>query len=175
MLPLMHRSRSPRRRERGAVALEYALVLPLFLAAVFCLFELGFTFIAQGLLDNAVHHAARLMRIGTLSGSGSDYGSRLVTTICNDFVIGGYSYVPSCKTKIQIYVTATSAGTPSGRGFSTLKTAQISGNVMTHRKSYVGPKYDVVMQVGYAFPWAVVFASGDALLVSTLAFQTEPY
>jgi Flp pilus assembly protein TadG len=170
-------SRGPfrRRRERGAVALEYALVLPFFLAAVFALFSIGFTFVVQGLLDNATQHAARLMRIGNYSGSADEYGTQLVTKVCDDLSIGGHSVVPSCQTNIQVYVAATDAGVPSGSGFASLSPAKINGNVMTQRQDYVSSKYDVILQIGYAYPWALMDATGKTLLVSTLAFQTEPY
>lgn len=164
-----------RRLERGAVALEYALVLPLFLAAVFALFEIGFTFVVQGLLDNATQHAARLMRIGNYSGSADEYNAQLVAKVCQDLMIGGHSVVPSCQINIQIYVAAADAGVPSGSGFASLKPATINGNVMTQTQDYVSSKYDVILQIGYAYPWALMTATGKTMLVSTLAFQTEPY
>ncbi|WP_206951711.1 TadE/TadG family type IV pilus assembly protein [Trinickia acidisoli] len=175
MPSLLHRGPRVPRHERGAVALEYALVLPMFLAAVFALFQLGFTFIAQGLLDNATHHAARLMRIGTLGGTSSQYAAQLATDVCNELVVGGQSFVPSCAANIQIYVAAANAGSPSGSGFATLKTATIANNVMTQTKAAIGPKYDVILQIGYAYPWALLASTGKTMLVSTLAFQTEPY
>ena len=164
-----------RRRERGAVALEYALVLPFFLAAVFALFEIGFTFVVQGLLDNATQHAARLMRIGNYSGSADEYGAQLVSKVCNDLMVGGYSVLPSCRTNIQVYVAAADAGVPSGSGFAALSPAKINGNVMAQKQDYVSSKYDVILQIGYAYPWALMAATGKTMLVSTLAFQTEPY
>lgn len=175
-MPLLAPRRlSLRRRERGAAALEYALVLPFFLAAVFALFEIGFTFVVQGLLDNATQHVARLMRIGNYAGSSDEYVTQLIATVCSDLTVGGYTVVPSCQSKLQVYVAAADAGTPSGSGFASLQPAKISGNAMTQTQDYVSSKYDVILQIGYAYPWALIAASGQTMLVSTLAFQTEPY
>jgi hypothetical protein len=46
---------------------------------------------------------------------------------------------------------------------------------MTQTQDYVSSKYDVILQIGYAYPWALMAATGKTMLVSTLAFQTEPY
>lgn len=168
-------SRGRAAAQRGAVALEYALVLPLFLAAVFAVFQFSAAFITQALLDNAAHHAARLARIGTLTGGGSTYGPRLTSLVCDDLTVGGHSFVPSCPQTIQIYVAAANSGTPAGSGFLTLTTATVNGGTMTQNKATLGPRYDVVLQIGYAFPWALLTTSANAMLVSTLVFQTEPY
>ncbi|WP_183085110.1 TadE/TadG family type IV pilus assembly protein [Trinickia fusca] len=170
-LPLHRRAAT----QRGAVALEYALVLPLFLVAVFAVFQFSAAFITQALLDNAAHHAARLARIGTMTGGPGNYGPRLTALVCDDLTVGGHSFVPSCARTIQIYVAAANSGAPAGSGFLTLAPATVNGTTMTQTKAALGPRDDVVLQIGYAFPWALFTTSANAMLVSTLVFQTEPY
>jgi Flp pilus assembly protein TadG len=161
--------------DSGVAALEYVFVFPLLLAVMIGTFQFGLMFTRQSLMDNAARDAARLIRIGTLSGTSGTYSSNLVTAVCNDLTVSGYSLVPSCTTNIQIYVAAASSGTPAGVGFTTLAVASVSSGVMTQTKASLSPKYDVILQVGYNMPWVASFLSGTAMLVSTLAFQTEPY
>jgi Flp pilus assembly protein TadG len=161
--------------DSGVAALEYVIVFPLLLAVVIGTFQFGLMFTRQSLMDNAARDAARLIRIGTLTGASSTYSSNLVTAVCNDLTVSGYSLVPSCTTNIQIYVAAASSGAPAGVGFTTLAVATVSSGVMTQTKASLSPKYDVILQVGYNMPWVASFLSGTAMLVSTLAFQTEPY
>jgi Flp pilus assembly protein TadG len=159
----------------GVVALEYAIVLSLFLAVVIGMFQFGVIFTTQSLMDNAARDAARLIRIGTLTGTSGNYSSALATTVCNDLTVSGFNLVPSCSSKIQIYVATAASGTPAGSGFKTLAPATISNGVMTQTKGALSPKYDVILEVGYQMPWVAAFFSGNAMLTSTLAFQTEPY
>jgi Flp pilus assembly protein TadG len=161
--------------DSGLVALEYAIVLPLFLAVVIGTFQFGMMFTRQSLMDNAARDAARLIRIGTLTGGSSTYSSQLVAAVCKDLTVNGYNLIPSCTANIQIYVAAASSGTTAGAGFATLTVASINNGVMTQSKASLSPKYDVILQVAYNMPWVASLFSGTAMLVSTLAFQTEPY
>jgi len=164
------------RRERGATTLEFVLILPFFLLVVFMIIELGIAFVAQELLDNAARDGARLLRIGTLSGS--SYSSALTTAVCDDLTFTNFTLFPSCTGKIQIYVAATASGSPAGTGFQSLKTATVNGQTMTQTRASVSANYDVILQVGYSFPWSLPGMSlltGTTLLMSTIAFQTEPY
>jgi Flp pilus assembly protein TadG len=161
--------------DSGVSALEYAIVLPFFLIVVIGIFQFGMTFVTQSLTDNAARDAARLIRIGTLTGTSSNYASGLVTAVCNDLTVSGYNLVPSCTANIQIYVAAASSGTPAGTGFTSLTVASVTNGVMTQTKASLSPKYDVILQVGYKVPWVASVFSSTAMLESTLAFQTEPY
>ncbi|WP_114810897.1 TadE/TadG family type IV pilus assembly protein [Paraburkholderia kururiensis] len=161
--------------QRGVVALEYAIVLSLFLAVVIGMFQFGVIFTTQSLMDNAARDVARLIRIGTFTGTSGSYSSALTTAVCNDLTVSGLNLVPSCSSKIQIYVASAASSTPAGSGFKTLAPAAISNGVMTQTKASLSPKYDVILEIGYQMPWVAAFFSGNAMLTSTLAFQTEPY
>jgi Flp pilus assembly protein TadG len=157
--------------------LEFVLILPFFLLVVFMIIELGLAFVAQELLDNAARDGARLLRIGTLSGS--SYSTALTSAICNDLTFTNLSLLPSCTKNLQVYVTAKASGTPAGTGFLSLKTATVSGQTMTPQTtSAVSANYDVILQIGYPYPWSIPGMSlltGTTMLTSTIAFQTEPY
>jgi hypothetical protein len=62
---------SHRRQERGAVAVEFALVLPILLTLVFGIIELGRLCNAQIVLSNAARKAARPMAITIAVSPGS--------------------------------------------------------------------------------------------------------
>ena len=53
-----------RRRQRGAAAVEFALVAPLFLVMMFSLFEIGWFFFSTSIVDASASAAARLVRTG---------------------------------------------------------------------------------------------------------------
>jgi len=54
-----HRSRKPRRRRRGAHVIEFALTLPAFVALMAAMFDFGWLFFQQAMLDNAIHEGCR--------------------------------------------------------------------------------------------------------------------
>lgn len=165
-----------KRRARGATALEFALILPFFILVVTMILELSFVFVVQEMLDNAARDAARQLRIGNLSGS--SYASSLTTVICNDLTFSNFTLVPSCASNIQLYVAAATSGSPAGTGFTTLKTAAVSGQTMAQTQATVSANYDVLLQIGYSYPWmlpGLKLVTGNAMLISTIAFQTEPY
>jgi hypothetical protein len=58
-----------RRREFGAVAVEFALVLPLLLALVFGIIQFGFVLAQQNSLNGAVRTGARYGSVNAFSGS----------------------------------------------------------------------------------------------------------
>ncbi|HTH61604.1 MAG TPA: TadE/TadG family type IV pilus assembly protein [Paraburkholderia sp.] len=178
---MSHARRQPstllrRARERGATTLEFVLILPFFLLVVFMIVEFGLAFAAQELLDNAARDGARLLRIGTLKDGG--YSTALATAICNDLTSSSFTLLPSCAQNIQLYVAAAPSGTPAGSGFASLKTATVTGPTMTQSTAAVSANNDVVMQIGFALPWSLQglsLVTGTTMLMSTIAFQTEPY
>ncbi|SAL71836.1 TadE-like protein [Caballeronia udeis] len=161
--------------DRGVSALEFAIVFPLFMGAMIGTYQFGMSFVTQSLIDNATRDAARQIRIGTITGTSSKYTPSLVSAVCKDLTVSGYNLVPSCTTSIQIYVAAASSGTPAGAGFTTLSVASVNKGVMTQTKASLSPKYDVILQVGYNKSLLGSLSSGTAMVMSTLAFQTEPY
>ena len=160
-------------RRTGQVAVEFALVAPVFLLFALMSFEIGLDLLTIELMDDAVHDAARLMRIGTITGS--SYSSALTTAVCNVVVT-----IPSCSTNIQTYVAAAASGSPAGTGFGSLSGATISHGTMTSTLATLAANDDVLLEIGYNRPWAVgwlfdVTGSNTTFLISSFVFQTEPY
>ena len=52
--------------QKGAAAIEFAMVAPVFLALMFSIFEIGWVFFAESVSERASHQAARLLRTGQI-------------------------------------------------------------------------------------------------------------
>jgi Flp pilus assembly protein TadG len=158
----------------AATALEFALTGPIFLLFAMMIFENGLLFFTQELLDNATRDAARQIRIGSPTLVASS--SAVKSYICGEAGV----VIPSCTSKIHLYIAVAASGTPAGTGFTTLNAASDSGGNIVEAFPALGTGQDVLMQVGYArsnlFTWLTHIAGGGGdLLVSTVAFQNEPY
>jgi Flp pilus assembly protein TadG len=166
------------RHRSGSVSLEFAVGGSVFLLFVFMILEVVLQLSTQATLDGAAFIAARQIRIGTITGS--SYSTSLTTAVCNNVIL-----ISSCTSAIQIYVaaapsTGASGTSPAGTGFANVSLATSSGGTMTTTKAALTANDDVILQVAYqrAFlvPWlASITGRSGALLISTMAFQTEPY
>lgn len=62
-------SREGRRRERGAAAVEFALVVPILLLLVFAIIQFGFVLAQQNALNGAVRTGARYGSVNAFTGT----------------------------------------------------------------------------------------------------------
>nr|WP_077491127.1 TadE family protein [Sinomonas mesophila] len=95
------KSNSHRRRERGAVAVEFALVLPILLTLVFGIIEFGRLYNAQIVFSNAAREAARTMAITKDAGEAATAAQS---------VAAGYTIAVttgSCAPEAQVTSTVT--------------------------------------------------------------------
>jgi Flp pilus assembly protein TadG len=100
------KKRRARRRflkdRRGAAAVEFAIVAPVFLALMFSTFEVGWFYFANSVTDAATTAAARLVRTGQVqnwTGSDAEKFQRLYDVICN--VVGAFG---PCNTHLTVEV-----------------------------------------------------------------------
>ena len=119
------------RDQRGAAAVEAAIVVPGFLVMILMIVQIGLMLAAQTMLDNAARDAARLIALGQVQtgGGASAFASRL----CSD--ISG----PVSCADLQYNVV-------SGASFSGLQTAITldgNGNLPSPQFSPGGPGADV--------------------------------
>lgn len=158
------------RNNRAAVAIEFGLTAMMFGLVLCFIIELGLTVFMQMTLDQATRVASRLIRTGSIQSAGGSV-TPFTTALCTRM-----SLLMTCSS-IQYNVV-------SGATFSALSTTLTvnSSNKMTGTQFTPGTSgQDVVVQVGYArrlfFPVvsSILSTNGTLLMVSTVAFQNEPY
>ncbi len=99
---MKNRKASQRRRfhrcERGAAAVEFAIVVPVFLGLMFATFEVGWFYFVNSQIDSATVEAARLIRTGRAQKLGFDKQEFY------DAVCGKLSALGTCDGKLTVEV-----------------------------------------------------------------------
>lgn len=172
MLPKSLRQFS--RHQRGAAAVEFALVALPFLALLFAIIQTAIVFFATQVLETAVADSARLILTGQAQNGGFSQTS-FKTAVC-----ARISGLFNCNTSLYVDVrtftnfSAISMNSPTDS----------SGNVINNFVYQPGGPGDiVVVRLLYAWPiymqlWnpkIVNMAGNQRLLVATAAFRNEPY
>ena len=98
------------RRTEGSVAIEAAFIVPIFLALMFSLFEAGWYFYKNALVENAVANSARLVMTGrapepgTLGGNGT---TCLTGKECfYEIVCDSVAMIDGCPGRLSVEVKA---------------------------------------------------------------------
>lgn len=164
------------RAERGAAAVEMALVAVPFLMLLFGIMEIALIFMVSSSLDNAMVMAARTIRTGQFQTGSTPTAAAFQTAVCNNF---GWMQ-SDCTKNLQVDVRTYSS-------FSSVTTPQPVSNgkfVTANLKFTPGSADDiVVVRAYYQWPLIAPFFSqalqqlngGVALLTATAAFRNEPY
>ena len=87
---------------RGSTAVEFAIVAPLFLMTMFSIFEVGWFFFANSVVDATVGDAARQIKTGQVQksfGEPDDKFDDMFENICNVLSVFG-----DCDTRLTIEV-----------------------------------------------------------------------
>ena len=169
------RSAAFARDNRGATAVEFALVAAPFLALVIALIQTFLVFFAQQMLESVVNQSARLVMTGQVQSAQmkqADFKQKVCDQIVILFNCGGL------MVDMQVATSWTSANT----AMPTL-TFDASGNVTNTWQYNPGDAGDiVVLRVMYV--WPVVLGplgfnlsnlgNGNRLIMSSAAFQNEP-
>jgi Flp pilus assembly protein TadG len=86
------------RNRDGAIAIEFAMLAPLFVALMFSAFEVGWLMTKSTLLDRALDITIRSIRVGSATAPTTQ--AEMVTMICS------YMYViKDCTTKMTVEMT----------------------------------------------------------------------
>jgi Flp pilus assembly protein TadG len=162
--------------DSGATAVEFSLVAAPFLALLVGLFQTALVFLAGRELDQAVAQAGRYIMTGQAQNANmtqSQFGTLVCQNLyalfnCSDLMVN-----------VQTYNSFSSAATSA----PTLTFNQQGAVTNSWTYSPGGPGEIVIVQVMYQ--WPVILgplgfnlsnlASGNRLLMSTAAFQNEPY
>ncbi|MGB8603070.1 MAG: TadE family protein [Rhizomicrobium sp.] len=185
--------RGARRTISGAVAIEFAFIVPIFLVLLLAIFEVGIMFFAQFVLKNATVATARVIRTGNSTSYSAN--PKLVDYICSktDSSLGklaGSLVLPSCSSKLQVYeVDSTAATSTAFTLFPKIKSSDLANNGVTGSSltmaaldSTAKPCAVIVLRVTYAWDvatpglsWFLVNSgTSQHLLTATEVFQNEP-
>ena len=157
--------RSLKKRQKGAISVEFALVAIPFFTLFFAVFEVAFVLLLSTQLENGVATAARQIRTGNIQQSASPLSAfRLLlcnkvkeVMNCNDLIIDVFNY------------TSFSAITPLNDPDST-RTAFAPG----------GPGDIVVVRVSYDWDYmtplvAPLMEANNLFITAATAFRNEPF
>lgn len=163
-----------RRNRRGAAAVEFALVAPMFFAVLFAIIELALVFFASQILETVTQDTARLVMTGQAQGSS------LTQQQFKDAVCARLQVMFDCVNGVYVDVRSYS-------GFASVNISppiDASRNFVNDMKYCPGKDGDiVVVRLFYQWP---IFVPGlgfnltnmignKRLLTATAAFQNEPF
>ena len=165
-----------RRNRRGSVAVEFALVAPVFFALLFAIIETAIMFFASQVLETITQESARQILTGQTQTAALTQAQFKSNVVCPQ--------IPALFTCNNIYVDVESY--PSGQFSSVTINSQIDGskNFINNMKYCPGNGGEiVVVRLFYQWPLLVTglgynisnLAGNMRLLSATAAFRNEPF
>lgn len=166
------------RDTRGVAALEFSMLAMPFFLLLFSMFEVGLTYTADTLLQNAVNETARRIRTGEVQSDPTMTAEKFRDMVCDHI-----SVLLACDDHLKIDVREfTSFG---GAGFTSPLAADGSFRPDTDFKFEPGAACAVVLVRAF-YAWTPITpglgqamgnmgTSGDHLLQGTAAIRNEPY
>lgn len=160
---------------RGASAIEFAIVCPVFLLMLFAILGYGITGLIQLALDDSVRDAARQLQMDTPA---SVSASGFMAAVCGEFS----AVATNCNTTLTYNVQAATQAV----GFASLTPAKLNASGALANKFFsagtpFAANLDVLVQVAYplpfTFPFLGTFATmtGTNSLLATASVRVEPF
>ena len=159
--------------ERGATAVEFALIaMPLFML-LFALTEFGLLFLLSATLDDAAQTSARKIRTGNFVG-GSASGFK--TDLCNNMVWLNTDCLSALSVDVRSYSSFSAVNPPSP-----FQNGQFNAGNMTFVPG--NPKDIILVCVYYRWKMFTPFlqpafsptGDGNIYVSSTVVFRNEPW
>jgi len=181
------------RDERGAAAIEFAFVAPMFLLLLLVIAELGLTLATQSVLDGATRDAARLIRTGQIQSQTSPI-TTFQTQLCSE--MSSLMTVANCDSNVIFEVQSFSGfgsisftactlnnnatGTGTKCTFSATTGGQIVGVRSSYTRSFIVPWVGACLSGGSCWTGPASTGgsnpgTGGITLTSTVIFQNEPF
>jgi len=164
------------RSDRGAAAVEMALVAVPFLMLLFGVIEIGLIFMISSSLENAMVIASRTIRTGQFQTGSTPTAAAFQTAICNNFGWMQTDCTKNLQVDVRTYSTFASVTTPQPVSNGVFNTSSLqftpgaANDIVVVRAYYqwplIAPFFDQALQQ---------LSGGVALLTSTAAFRNEPY
>ncbi len=173
-----------RQSKSGNVAVEFALVATPFLLLVTGIMELGMTYMASTLLENATEQAAREIRTGALQKAAAADEEKDAQQLFKETFCANMKGLISCDGTAKSYADVRNYSKFSEVDLSPPDTDEVTGVIIT---SFDPGTRDEVVLVRTYYRWDLVtpFLSrllsgetdeeGHLILSSTVAFRNEPF
>jgi Flp pilus assembly protein TadG len=164
------------RRQDGAAAVEFGLVVLPFLALMFAIIETALVFFAQQSLETIAANTARQILTGQAQTTGYSLNT-FTRMICNQFVVAMFS----CPTGMYVDVKTYSSFSSINNALPLKNDGTIDSSNFVYQPG--NPGDIVVVRLMYQWPIFVNLlgdsvanmANNSRLLVATAAFRNEPY
>src|SRR5450759_1464136 len=162
-----------RRDRRGSLAVEFALVAPVFFALLFAIIETALVFFASQVLETVTQNSARMIMTGQAQTAAYSQ------TQFHDYVC---SQIPALFTCANVYVDVESY--PAFTGVTINSQIDITNNFINNMQYLpCGPGDIVGVRLFYQCPLFVTrlgynisnLAGSKRLLTATAAFRNEPF
>jgi Flp pilus assembly protein TadG len=168
--------RAWRRDERGSVAIEFAIIAPIFFFLMFVIAETALVFVAEQVMDNAVFETARLIRTGQAQGPPAMSQADFKNAVC-----ARASVFINCSSS-SFYLDV--------KSYATFGDMIVSNPIDSDENFTDAGTYDygsasdiVVVRAYYQWPTNQIFGSlslknlsnGKRLIGSFAAFRNEPF
>jgi len=164
-----------REAERGATAVEFALIAPAFLAMLFAVLQTTFFLFAQQTLQNAAVEAGRMFMTGSAQSSGLTQ-SQFASDVCP--MVSALFNCSNLQIDVSTYSSFSSASTAAPSLYNS------SGHLVTSGTYSPGTQGEI-MVVQLAYPWPIIgmplgsvlpnSGQGTTEVMGVSAFRVEPY
>lgn len=157
--------------ERGATAVEFALVSIPFLMLVLAMIELGLVFLVSLTLENAIIDVGRTIRTGQVQNAAGT-ASSFKTAVCQKMDWLGDRCVDALSIDVRTFndfssIGASTANVPMPN--PTVWNPGSAGSIVLVRAYYAWPLVTPLMTTG------VQTAGGKRIVYAATAFMNEPY
>lgn len=163
------------RDERGSVAVEFAIIAPIFFFLMFVIAETALVFIAEQVMDNAVFETARLIRTGQVQAANMSKAD-FTTEVCNRVSV--FINCTGSNFYLDVKSYTTFASMDKSNPLNADETFKSNGTFAFGSANDI-----VVVRAYYQWPTNKIFGSlslknltnGKRLIGSFAAFKNEPF
>jgi Flp pilus assembly protein TadG len=164
-----------RRDERGAAAIEFAIIAPVFFFLMFVIAETALVFVAEQVLDNAVFETARLIRTGQVQQGGmspADFKQEVCDRISVFIDCTGTNFYLEVKAYDTFADMIVNKPVDDDDNFTDPGTYDFgtASEIVVVRAYYQWPITPIL-----GHQWQNAMANGKLLIGSFAAFCNEPY
>jgi Flp pilus assembly protein TadG len=166
------------RAQRGATAIEFAIIALPFMVLLFGIVELGMVFLVSTTLQNATDNAARQIRTGQFQTSGANTKADFKTLVCNNMTWLSSPCAGKLTVDVQTFANFTALNAKGQVNAATFDpnnlcwSAGQPGDIVLVRAYY---QWDVFTPLLNAALVNMGAGSGKRLISAATSFRNEPW